>query len=126
MNTMRYNLSGSKLIFQACVDKERSGIKPGTTQSRSIRLQQGQMQQKATPRMPATEMGDMQPEATAAGAGMAKYYCQSCRFKFSRKKGMDVLACPYCGRETVSPAYEGKAQDLIEESAEMEGDLFRT
>ena len=123
MNTMRYNLSGSKLICPACVDKERSGIKPGTTQSRSIRLQREQMQQKATTRTPAAEAGDMQAEAS--GTGMAKYYCRSCHFKFSRKREMDATACPYCGRETVSTAYEGKAQDLIEESTEMEGDLFR-
>ncbi len=123
MNTMRYNLSGSKLICTACVDKERSGIKPGTTQSRSIRLQREQMQQKATARTPVTGEGGTQPEAAAAG--MAKYYCRSCHFKFSRKRETDVGACPYCGRETVSTAYEGKAQDLIEESAEMEGDLFR-
>lgn len=125
MNTMRYNLSGSKLICPACVDKERSGIKPGTTQSRSIRLQREQMQQKATARAPAAEVSEMQPEASAAGTGMAKYYCRSCHFKFSRKRDTEIGACPYCGRESVSPAYEGKAQDLIEESTELEENLFR-
>ncbi len=122
MNTMRYNLSGTRLICPACVDKERSGIKPGTTQSRSIRLQREQMQQKATARAPFAEAGEMQPEAS--GTGMAKYYCRSCHFKFSRKRDAEIGTCPYCGRETVSTAYEGKAQDLIEESAQMGDGLF--
>ncbi|MBI2580976.1 hypothetical protein HYV85_04180 [Candidatus Woesearchaeota archaeon] len=134
MNTMRYNLSGSKLICQGCVEKERSSIKPGTTHATSIRLQREQMQQK----MRVTGRADNAPEtaglqqARAAGAaaageggeGMVSYYCRMCHFKFSRKKDAEVNACPYCGRESVSQAYEGKAQDLIEEASGEEGELF--
>lgn len=139
MNTMRYNLSGNKLICQNCVDRERSGVKPGTTHSMSARLRQEQMMQKTTQMAPArgeatasrpagTQQGDMSMEAAAGGAGgegMAKYICRSCHFKFSRKRDIEIGTCPYCGRESVSPAYEGKAQDLIEESTEMEEDMFR-
>ena len=28
-----------------------------------------------------------------------RYYCVKCNYKFTRKKGAEVLACPYCGRE---------------------------
>ena len=129
MNTMRYNLSGSKLICQGCVEKERSSIKPGTTHATSIRLQREQMQQKMHVTDATDNAGPQQlstrGEATA-GESMASYYCRMCHFKFSRKKEAEITACPYCGRDSVSPAYEGKAQDLIEEAGE-EGDelLFR-
>ena len=51
---------------------------------------------------------------------MVNYYCRSCHFKFSRKKEVDIVTCPYCGRQSLSLAYEGKAQDLIEEVGEEE------
>lgn len=133
MNTMRYNLSGSKLICQNCIEKERSGVKPGTTHSMSARLRQEQMVQKTAATIPVhTWMATAQTSASqqssmpaeAGGEGMARYVCQSCHFKFSRKRDVEIGACPYCGRESVSPAYEGKAQDLIEESARMEDGLF--
>ena len=126
MNTMRYNLSGSKLICQGCVEKERSSIKPGTTHATSIRLQREQMQQK----MRVRDGADNAPETTGlqqagtAGEGMVSYYCRMCHFKFSRKKDTDVNTCPYCGRESVSQAYQGKAQELIEEASREEGELF--
>ncbi len=120
MNTMRYNLTGSKLICQVCVDKERSGIKPGTTHSGSARLRQEQMMQKTA----AVSQQNSMPTGAAGGEGMARYVCRSCHFKFSRKGDIDVPACPYCGRDSVSPAYEGKAQDLIEESTQMEDRTF--
>lgn len=134
MNTMRYNLSGSKLICQSCIEKERSGLKPGTTHSMSARLRQEQMAQKTTAVMPAygetaaaraaeTQQSGMRAEA-AGGEGMARYVCRSCHFKFSRRRDIEIGACPYCGRESVSPAYEGKAQDLIEESTGMEDRMF--
>lgn len=122
MNTMRYNLSGSKLICQSCIEKERSGIKPGTTHSGSARLRQEQMLQK-TATMNAGAQQSTQIEG-ASGESMARYVCRSCHFKFSRKGDIDVPACPYCGRDSVSPAYEGKAQDLIEESTRMEDHSF--
>ncbi len=124
MNTMRYNLSGSKLICPNCIEKERSGIKPGTTHSRSARLRQEQMMQKTAATMPAGTQESGNHTGASGGEGMAKYVCRSCHFKFSRKKDMDVNACPYCGRDAVSPAYEGKAQDLIEESTQMEDMRF--
>lgn len=131
MNTMRYNLSGTKLICQSCIERERSGIKPGTTHSGSVRLQREQMLQKTAAINPArtsitaTQTAAPQPPTEAtSGEGMARYVCRSCHFKFSRKRDTDIGACPYCGRESVSPAYEGKAQDLIEESSEMEDRLF--
>ena len=135
MNSMRYNLSGSKLICPDCIEKERSGIKPGTTHSRSARLQQEQMAQKTTTttmmsvrsgagaaRPSGTQQSDMQMEAAggAGGEGMARYVCRSCHFKFSRKRDIEIGTCPYCGRDAVSPTYEGKAQDLIEESTHEE------
>ncbi len=119
MNTMRYNLAGSKLICQSCIERERSGIKPGTTHSMSARLRHEQMAQKTA----APQQGSTPAEA-ATGEGMAGYVCRSCHFKFSRKRGIEVGACPYCGRDSVTPAYEGKAQDLIEESARMEDHIF--
>lgn len=131
MNTMRYNLSGSKLICQGCVEKERSSIKPGTTHATSIRLQREQMQQKtriADRADNAPETAGLQQARSAGGAamgeGMVSYYCRMCHFKFSRKKDTEVGTCPYCGRESVSQAYEGKAQDLIEEASGEEGELF--
>ncbi|MBI2176176.1 hypothetical protein HYU40_02375 [Candidatus Woesearchaeota archaeon] len=130
MNTMRYNLSGSKLICQNCIEKERSGLKPGTTHSMSARLRQEQMVQKTAATMPLhTEAAGDQGQnhtgpAEAGGEGMARYVCRSCHFKFSRKRDVEIGTCPYCGREAVSPAYEGKAQDLIEESAGMEDRMF--
>ncbi len=130
MNTMRYNLSGSKLICKGCVEKERSSIKPGTTHATSIRLQREQMQQKMHIADNMPETAGLQQTRTAgeatAGEGMVRYYCKMCYFRFSRKKEAEVTSCPYCGRQSVSQAYEGKAQDLIEQVGE-EGDelLFR-
>ena len=126
MNSMRYNLSGSKLICQNCIEKERSGIKPGTTHSKSVRLQREQMIEKTAARDDGTQQGSIHTEVVGGtgGSGMAKYYCRSCQFKFARKKDVEIGACPYCGRESVSPAYEGKAQDLIEESTQMEDRMF--
>ncbi len=127
MNTMRYNLSGNKLICQNCIEKERSGLKPGTTHSMSARLRQEQMMQKTASSIPARTVRaaaqssePQQSMHTEGGEGMARYVCRSCHFKFSRKRDMDITSCPYCGRGSVSPAYEGKAQDLIEESAKTD------
>ena len=121
MSTMRYNLNGSKLICQNCVDKERSAIKPGTTQS-SARLQREQPQLRHVVKA-ATETAD-QPVEIRANKDLTGYYCRSCHYKFSRKKEMDVSTCPYCGRPTVSPQYTGGAQDLIEESVKPEHEMF--
>lgn len=118
MSTMRYNLPGTKLICQKCVDKERSGIKPGTTQS-SARLQR-----EPTLRQAVREQQETSAETKPAGSDLTGYYCRSCHFKFSRKKDMDVTSCPYCSRPTVSPQYTGGAQDLIEESVKSQGDMF--
>ncbi len=125
MSTMRYNLPGTKLICQSCVDKERSGIKPGTTQS-SARLQRGEPMRGTLRGMPSSST---MAEPTAAeprigGSEMTGYVCRSCHFKFSRKKDMDIISCPYCNRQTVSPQYTGGAQDLIEESMKAQGDRF--
>ena len=107
MNEMRYNFSGNRLICQSCLEKERGAIKPGTTQSGSARLQR--------------EMSAAAGHAAASsGSGMSAYYCRSCHFKFSRKKDFTVSTCPFCGKDSVSPAYGGKAQDLIEESADSD------
>lgn len=131
MNTMRYNLSGSKLICQSCIERERSGVKPGTTHTMSARLRQEQMLQKTAAITPAhttitaTQAAAPQPATEgASGEGMANYVCRSCHFKFSRRRDVEIGACPYCGRDSVTPAYEGKAQDLIEESARMEDRFF--
>ena len=134
VNTMRYNLSGSKLICQSCVEKERSSIKPGTTHATSMRLQKEHMQrdfnEKTGRRPEAAEQ--LHPTGTAGAAlasgdgnGMASYYCRMCHFKFSRKKDAEVNSCPYCGRDSVSQAYEGKAQDLIEQAGEEDELFFR-
>ncbi len=118
MNTMRYNLGGNKLICTSCVEKERSAIKPGTTHSPvAVRLQKEQMSQKA-------QQDGSSLNSQASSSGMTNYYCRSCHFKFSRKRDMDIAACPYCGKESVSAAYEGKAQDLIEDSIKNGEDSY--
>ncbi|MBI2144139.1 hypothetical protein HYU17_03235 [Candidatus Woesearchaeota archaeon] len=116
MNAMRYNLAGSKLICQNCVDKERSGIKPGTTQPSALRLQKEQMMAKSK--------GQEAALRATADSGTVNYYCRACRFKFSRKKDVEISSCPYCGRQSVNVAYEGKAQDLIEDVGKGEEELF--
>lgn len=120
VSTMRYNITGTRLICQSCVEKERGSIKPGTTHSSSVRLRE-QMRRDLNEK---TENPEGEVIATAENSGMAGYYCRSCHFKFSRKKEMDVTSCPYCGRESVGQQYSGKAQDLIEESAEAEENRF--
>lgn len=113
MNQMRYNLTGSRLICPGCVEKERSAIKPGTTHSISPRTGTFTHERSQTSAAPGQ----------AENEEMTGYYCRSCRFKFSRKKGFDATSCPYCGRQTVSEAYKGNAQDLIEDSARSEDDF---
>lgn len=117
MGAMRYNLSGSKLICEACVDKERSSIKPGTTHATSLRLREQQMQREVAEKKQPLGGGSQ-------NTGMAGYYCRSCHFKFSRKKDVEITTCPYCGRESVGLQYTGGAQDLIEESAEADENAF--
>ncbi len=127
MGSMRYNLGGNKLICPDCVDKERGSIKPGTTQSRSIRqmeqarVAEVRMRSTMATRASAEEspMPAVQARAQSSN-GAANYYCRSCHYKFSRNKEIDVSSCPYCGRESVSAAYGGKAQDLIEEALNSE------
>ncbi|MBI2145321.1 hypothetical protein HYU18_03295 [Candidatus Woesearchaeota archaeon] len=121
VSTMRYNLSGTKLICQVCVEKERSGIKPGTTQSSSARLRQAQFRQSGNGSTAEATAGQEGEAIIGAAGDTTGYYCRSCHFKFSRKREADVSSCPYCGRQTVGQQYTGKAQDLIEESATEEG-----
>lgn len=111
MNTMRYNLGGTKLICPNCIEKERGGIKPGTTHS-PVAVK---MQKEHSMRRESSSTG-------AGSSGMAGYICNSCHFKFSRKRDLVISACPYCGKDSVAPAYEGKAQDLIEDSAKGSND----
>lgn len=115
MNSMRYNLSGNKLICPGCVDKERSSIKPGTTAS--VRL-------RSTPSRSAVSIEEAGTGQPSQSVGMASYYCRSCQFRFARKKGMEVTACPYCGRQNIAQAYEGRAQDLIEEAGAAREEEF--
>src|SRR3989338_2369458 len=70
MNSMRYNLSGSKLICQSCVEKERSSIKPGTTQAASMRLQREQMQRDVNEKTGRSEAAEsLRPGETRPAAG---------------------------------------------------------
>lgn len=131
MGQMRYNLSGTKLICQDCVQKERSSIKPGTTHSTSLRLQREQMSPRGIGGKIAetvAEAAELRTGKGGAGSGegpdTVRYYCRSCHFKFSRKKEVEIVTCPYCGRQTLSLAYEGKAQDLIEEATRAEEGMF--
>ena len=62
--------------------------------------------------------------ASGEGNGMVGYFCRMCHFKFARKKEAEVTTCPYCGRDSVSHAYEGKAQDLIEQAGEEQDELL--
>ena len=125
MNTMRYNLSGSKLICQNCVDKERSSIKPGTTHATSIRLQREQIQRDVNEKTGRSEASErLRPMGTAGSNGMVSYFCRSCHFKFSRKRDTEIMSCPYCGRQTITTAFEGGAQDLIEEATRAEEEMF--
>ena len=140
MNTMRYNLTGSKLICPDCIDKERSSIKPGTTHATSGRLQREQAARDVEMKTRGTmttsgssstisspaESSTVQMRSQPAAAGMVNYYCTSCHYKFSRKRDVQISSCPYCGRDSVSLAYEGKAQDLIEESTRAEEDRFNS
>ncbi len=109
ISSMRYNLTGTRLICQSCINKERGAIKPGTTQS-SLRLQE--------------KIGKNTTASKPSDEGMVGYFCRSCHFKFSRKKGMEITTCPYCSRQTVSLQYTGKAQDLIESSSSEDDDRF--
>ena len=123
MGSMRYNLGGNKLICPDCVDKERSSIKPGTTQAGSIR------QREQARAAQASSRAEEEPMALAharipPGESAVNYYCRSCHYKFSRKREIDISSCPYCGRESVSAAYGGKAQDLIEETVNSEEGLY--
>ena len=139
MNTMRYNLSGSKLICPDCIDKERSSIKPGTTHATSARLQREQAVRAEEMKMRSSSSVSSSLRAESAAAessnsqmrnqpspagGMVNYYCKSCHYKFSRKRDIDIGSCPYCGRDSVDLAYEGKAQDLIEESTHEREEMF--
>ena len=131
MGSMRYNLGGNKLICPDCVDKERSSIKPGTTQTSSIRLREqvraGEMRTQSTmTTRDSAEESPMPAEQVRApsGDGAVNYYCRSCHYKFSRKRDIDVGSCPYCGRDSVSVAYGGKAQDLIEDALNNEEGLY--
>lgn len=135
MGTMRYNLSGNKLICPDCVDKERSSIKPGTTHATSVRLREqarvaeGMRMRSSSLAAGASgaepQMAQNGPHSGEGGEGDVNYYCRSCHFKFTRKRDAEVASCPYCGRDSISVAYEGKAQDLIEEAtARAEEQLF--
>ena len=131
MGSMRYNLAGNKLICPDCVDKERSAIKPGTTQSGSIhqreqaRAGEARIRTTMATRVSAEESPMQTAQARAhSGDGIVNYYCRSCHYKFSRNKDISVGSCPYCGRESVSTAYGGKAQDLIEETVNSEEGLY--
>ena|SRR3989338_4635743 len=127
MGSMRYNLGGNKLICPECVDKERGALKPGTTQAGSIRQREqarvAEVRMRSTPATRAPEEESPMPAVQArahSAEGAVNYYCRSCHYKFSRNREIEVSSCPYCGRESVSAAYGGKAQDLIEEALNSE------
>ena len=105
IRTMKYDLSGTKLICPSCISKQRGGAKPGTTQ-----LERGRLLSAMEARL-----GEEQA-IQELKADMVNYYCSACGFRFSRKSEFDVRSCPYCGKETVSKAFTGKAQQLIEEA----------
>ncbi|MFH1181514.1 MAG: hypothetical protein V1702_01010 [Candidatus Woesearchaeota archaeon] len=45
-NEMRYNKTGTKFICAKCIEKERGGFIPGTTQTGSVKIQKQQFSEK--------------------------------------------------------------------------------
>ena len=46
-----------------------------------------------------TTVYDSKPKA---GDKMVTYYCIKCHYKFDRRASAQVIACPYCGNETLT------------------------
>ncbi len=51
-----------------------------------------------------------------SNADKEKFVCNSCKYKFSAKKGKKNLVCPYCGKADISHASVLSADNLLKES----------
>lgn len=48
---------------------------------------------------------------------IVKYYCRKCKYKFKRKKGITMKACPYCGSDDFGLQEEVSAQSILDEAS---------
>lgn len=70
---------------------------------------------KATEKARAPEPRVIQQES--GPEGVQKYYCRKCKYKFKRKEGIPMKACPYCGSPDIGPQKEISAQSILEDAA---------
>jgi len=55
--------------------------------------------------------------------GGVTYVCHKCHYKFMRKKGFTIGACPNCGQHAFKEILSTKAQELID-SVDNENDYY--
>lgn len=47
---------------------------------------------------------EIKKEITSSKEEKAKYYCESCGFKFTRNKSINNKSCPYCNKDSIKRA----------------------
>ncbi len=63
-------------------------------------------------------------KAAAPPEEQTSYVCNSCTYRFKRKKSLVITACPYCGKEgTLTVKKDENASDLIKESLDRKYDF---
>jgi hypothetical protein len=95
-NEMRYSVDGQRIICSKCQAIEKGG--------------EGDSQRFKT-------MTDGQAPGKQA-SGAVNYFCTNCRFKFSRKREIDVSVCPYCSKPTISVVPSQNAQSFINKAGQ--------
>ncbi len=64
---------------------------------------------------PTTAQSSFKPKE---GEKSVKYYCIKCNYRFERRKGVDVPACPYCGRsDTITTKTD--AESILKDTDEL-------
>ncbi len=82
---MKYHRSGEYLICGRCFETQQSELQ--NSLSEALRRERQELKLLEQP---------------VSVARLIKYRCSSCRYSFTRKQGFSVLACPYCGRSSLS------------------------
>ncbi len=70
---------------------------------------------KKTDEKPSFEARNQENRKTVEET-MEKYNCTKCKYYFSRKKGKEVSACPYCGSSDITRTTGTEASKILDES----------
>jgi DNA-directed RNA polymerase subunit RPC12/RpoP len=99
LNSVRYDQNGRDLICFDCHDKQEWALKKAGFAERREPASTVKLSTIAKAEKPPVAAKPV--EAPRKTGERSKYFCTSCRYKFTLKKGAEAKKCPYCGKETL-------------------------